>query len=164
MLQNIGDKLKGAGQSKGGHRWVAYSLFGALILVFVAWGPTAVVDRSIGTSSYAVKVNGEKISTAEVNNTWQQQLPQLMQRAGGPLSDAQRQQEQDRLLDGAVAGLAATQQARKLGYRVSEAQIEQALQQEPAFQVDGKFSAVRAQTLLASAGTTTEAYLADLRR
>jgi len=164
MLQNIGDKLKGSGQGKSGHRWVAYALFGALILVFVAWGPTAVVDRSFGASSYAVKVNGEKISTAEVNNTWQQRLPQLLQAAGGTLTDAQRAQEQEQLLDSAVAGLAATQQARRLGYRVSEAQLNQALKEEPAFQVDGKFSAVRAQTLLASVGTTTEAYLADLRR
>ena len=164
MLQNIGDKLKGTGEGKSGHRWVAYALFGALILVFVAWGPTAVVDTSFGVSSYAVKVNGEKISTAEVNNTWQQRLPQLMQASGGTLTDAQREQAQKELLDAASAGLAATQQARKLGYRVSDAQLRQALQEEPAFQVDGKFSAVRAQTLLASVGTTTEAYLADLRR
>jgi len=164
MLQNIGDKLKGSDQSKGGHRWVAYALFGALILVFVAWGPTAVVDRSFGASSYAVKVNGEKVSTAEVNNAWQQRLPQLLQASGGTLTDAQRVQEQQQLLDSEVAGLAAIQQARRLGYRVSDAQLNQALKDEPAFQVDGKFSAVRAQTLLASVGTTTEAYVTDLRR
>lgn len=164
MLQNIGDKLKGSGQSKGGHRWVAYALFGALILVFVAWGPTAVVDRTFGAASYAVKVNGEKISTTEINNTWQQRLPQLMQAAGGPLSDSQRIAEQQKLLDSAIAGLAATQQARRLGFRVSESQIKAAWQQEPAFQVDGKFDVTRARTLLASVGTTVEAYEADLKR
>src|SRR5262245_2237250 len=110
MLQNIGDKLKGSGQGKGGHRWVAYTLFGALTLVFVAWGASGFVDPSTGVASYAVKVNGEKISAVEVNNTWQQQLPQLLERSGGALTDAQRLQEQERLLDSAVAGLAATQQ------------------------------------------------------
>ena len=167
MLQNIGDKLKGgseSGQGKGGHRWLAYALFGALILVFVAWGPYAAVDLSFNQSSYAVKVNGEKISTAEVNETWQQRLPQLLERAGGTLSEEQRRVEQDRLLESAVGTLAAMQHARKLGFRVSDSQIKSAFEQEPAFQIDGKFSSRAALARLAQAGFTPQAYEADLRR
>lgn len=166
MLQNIGDKLKGESVTGGGrpHRWLGYLILGALVLVFVAWGPYAAVDLSFNQSGYAAKVNGEKISTAEFNQSWQQRLPQLLQAYGGNLSDVQRKLFQQQLLDSAVAGLASNQHARAMGYRVSDAQVAQAFQQEAAFQVDGKFSAQAARARLAAAGLTPEAYEADLRR
>src|SRR5512139_1950078 len=164
MLQNLGDKLKGAAGSGGKSRWVGYLILGALIVVFAMWGPYAVVDLSMGQGDYAAKVNGEKISAAEINERWQQRLPQLLQATGGQLSEAQRVAMQDDLLDSAITALAATQHARKLGLRVSDAQVEQAFRETPAFQVDGKFNATAARSMLASAGLTVQAYEADLRR
>lgn len=164
MLQNLGDKLKGAAGSGGKSRWVGYLILGALIVVFAMWGPYAVVDLSMGQGSYAAKVNGEKIPAAEINERWQQRLPQLLQATGGQLSEAQRIAMQNDLLDSAITALAATQHARKLGLRVSDAQVEQAFRETPAFQVDGKFSATAARSMLASAGLTVQAYEADLRR
>jgi peptidyl-prolyl cis-trans isomerase D len=157
MLQDIGDKLKS-------QKWLTYLMFGALILVFAAWGAYGIVDVSTDTGGYAAKVNGEKISTAEIDQTWQQQQPQLLQAFGGALTDAQRTEFRQRLLDNAVRSLAATQHAAKVGYSVSESQIERAFQDEQAFQVDGKFSAQAARSRLAAAGLTAAAYEADLRR
>jgi peptidyl-prolyl cis-trans isomerase D len=166
MLQNIGDKLKGEGGAgrSSVSRWVWYTILGALILVFAAWGPYSAVDLTINTTGYAAKVNGEKISADEINQTWQQQQPQLLQAFGGTLTDAQRQQFQQRLLDNAVRSLAATQYARKMGFRVSDEQVKQAFQGEQAFQVDGKFNAQTALARLAAAGITPESFEADLRR
>src|SRR6478735_11073658 len=109
MLQNIGDKLKGMSGSGGGHRWIGYLILGALILVFVAWGPYAAVDLSFSQSGYAAKVNGEKIPVTEVNEAWRRRLPQLMQSFGGQLSEAQRTEYQEQLLDSSVMALAAHQ-------------------------------------------------------
>jgi peptidyl-prolyl cis-trans isomerase D len=57
-----------------------------------------------------------------------------------------------------------TERTRDFGYRVSEAQIHEAIRNEPAFQVDGKYSPDVAKARLASAGITIEAFEADLRR
>ena len=164
MLQDLGDKLKGGTGTGGGHRWVAYTIIGALVLVFAAWGAYGVVDMSLTQGDYAAKVNGEKVSAAEMNDAWQRRLPQLMQAAGGQLTEEQRVLYQDQLLDSSIMGLAATQQARKVGLRVSDAQAKQAFQEEQAFFVDGKFSYANAVQRLSSVGLTPEAYLADLRK
>jgi peptidyl-prolyl cis-trans isomerase D len=163
MLQDLGDKLKGSAGSGGKSRWIGYLILGALILVFVAWGPYAAVDLSFTQGDYAAKVGGEKIPATEINERWQQRLPQLLQAAGGQLSEEQRVQLQNELLDSAVTALAATQHARKLGLRVSDAQVEQAFRETPAFQVDGKFSATAARSMLASSGLSVQAYEADIR-
>jgi peptidyl-prolyl cis-trans isomerase D len=131
--------------------------------VFVAWGPYAAVDLSFTQGDYAAKVDGEKISAAEINERWQQRLPQLLQATGGQLSEAQRVQMQQELLDSAVTALAATQHARKLGLRVSDAQVEQAFRETPSFQVDGKFNANAARSMLATAGLSVQRYEEDLR-
>jgi peptidyl-prolyl cis-trans isomerase D len=157
MLQNIGDTLKS-------QKWLAYVVLGALTLVFAAWGAFGIVDVGFGTSGYAAKVNGEKISTAETNDLWQRQLPQLIQASGGNLTEEQRAEFQQQMLDGQIRNLAVEQQARRLGYAVTNAQLAQAFQSEPAFLVDGKFNAAVAREALTRAGLSEEAYLADLRR
>lgn len=157
MLQNIGDTLKS-------QKWLAYVVLGALALVFAAWGAFGIVDVGFGTSGYAAKVNGEEISTTEVNDLWQRQLPQLIQASGGNLTEEQRAEFQQQMLDGQIRNLAAEQQARRLGYAVTNAQLAQAFQSEPAFLVDGKFNAAVAREALTRAGISEEAYLADLRR
>jgi peptidyl-prolyl cis-trans isomerase D len=162
MLQNIGDKLKGAEGGRG-HRWVWYTILGALILVFVAWGPFSRFDMSFGQNTYAARVNGEEIPATEINRQWQDRLPQLMQSFGGQLSDLQRSLYQQQLLDSAVRGLAVTQYGRKLGYAVTDEQLSRAFQSEQSFQVDGKFNLQAAQSRLAAAGVTEQEYIRDLR-
>lgn len=157
MLQNIGDTLKS-------QKWLAYVVLGALALVFAAWGAYGIVDVGFGTGSFAAKVNGEKISTAEVNDIWQRQLPQLIQRSGGNLTEEQRAAFQQQLLDGQIRNLATEQQARKLGYAVTNAQLARAFESEPAFLVEGKFNAAVAREALTRAGISEAAYLEDLRR
>lgn len=165
MLQNIGDKFKGQGEGGSrAHRWVWYSILGALALVFIAWGPYSMVDASFGSASYAAKVNGETISAEEVNKAWQQQQPRLMQAFGGELSAEQRAQFQQQLLDSAVRGLASTTYASKVGYRVSDAQLARAFQREEAFQVDGKFNLQAARSRLLAAGLTEESFVHELRQ
>ncbi len=164
MLQNISDKLKGEGGSGSrGHRWGWYLILGVLALVFVAWGPTTVMDMSFGTGGYAAKVNGEKISADRMNELWQLQLPQVMEEFGGAPSAEQRAELQRELLAQAVRELAITQHAREVGFRVSSADLAKAFREEESFQIDGEFSLNEARTRLANAGISEQAYLEDLR-
>jgi peptidyl-prolyl cis-trans isomerase D len=157
MLQNIRDKMQS-------QKWLTYLLLGALALVFAAWGAYGIVDVGFSATGYAAKVNGEKISATEINDSWQQRQPQLLQANGGSLTDAQRGEFQQQLLDSAVNSLAATQHARTMGYRVSDDQVKEAFQSEQAFQVDGKFNVQTAIARLAGAGITAKAFEDDLRR
>ncbi len=163
MLQNISDKLKGEGdKGSSSHRWGWYLILGALALVFVAWGPTTVMDMSFGSSSYAAKVNGEKISADRMNEQWQMQLPQVMAAYGGEVPPEVRTELQHQMLDVAVRELVAMQHARKVGFRVSSGEIARAFREEEAFQIDGQFSLTEAQARLANAGISERAYLDEL--
>ncbi|MEY2855544.1 MAG: hypothetical protein RL030_2676, partial [Pseudomonadota bacterium] len=80
------------------------------------------------------------------------------------LTEEQRAELQQQLLDGQIRSLASEQQARRLGYAVTNTQLARAFQSEPAFLIDGKFNAAVAREALTRAGISEEAYLEDLRR
>lgn len=156
MLQNIGDTLKA-------QKWLAYSILGVLALVFAAWGAYGMVDVGFSSGSYAAKVNGQKIPVNDVNEQWQQQQAQLSQIMGDALTPELRTALQQELLDGEIRRVAVNQQARKLGFRVSDMQLVRAIQSEPAFQIDGVFSEQAYRSRLTAAGLIEPIYEANLR-
>ena len=157
MLQKIGDKLQG-------QRWLALVMLGMLALVFAAWGAYGIVDFTNKTGNFAAKVNGEEISLTEVKRAWQQQEPQYLRLFGGDIPAAQRDLLQARILEGYIRNAAVYQQAERLGFAVTDAQVQRAYQSEPAFQVDGKFSPQAARAALAAAGISPAAFDAEQRR
>ena len=156
MLQQIGDSLKG-------HKWLTYTVFGALALIFAAWGAYGVANLSFGSSNYAAKVNGHTIAYEDVRASWQREQNQWQQRFGGDIPAGQRALLQDQLLEQAVRSALITDRAKDLGYRVSEQQLTAAVRAEPAFQLDGQYNAEVAKSRLAQAGITPDQYANDLR-
>src|SRR5579862_6611979 len=156
MLQKIGDTLKN-------HSWLTYLLFGALILIFAAWGAYGVASLNFGGSTSAAKVNGQAISIEEVRQSWQQQQAQWQQRYGTDMPDLIKARMQDQLLESFVRTSLMTQRTHDLGYAVTDQQVLEALEQEPAFQLDGKYSPEVAKARLQQAGITPEAFEADMR-
>ncbi|MEJ0005364.1 MAG: peptidyl-prolyl cis-trans isomerase [Steroidobacteraceae bacterium] len=156
MLQQIGDGLKG-------HKWLTYVVFGALALIFAAWGAYGISNLSFGSSSFIAKVNGTTIPYADVRSAWQREQAQWQQRFGGDIPLGERSVLQDQILEKAIRTTLITDRASKLGYRVSEAQIRSALRAEQAFQLDGQYNADVAKSRLAQAGLTEEQYENDLR-
>ncbi len=157
MLQKIGDSLKG-------QKWLAYLVLGVLALVFAAWGAYGIVDLGFGPSNHAAKVNGDTIPAEDVREAWMQQEAQWQQRFNGDIPAADKQRMQDELIESFVQSTLLTQRSRDLGYRVSPEQLREALRNEPAFQLDGKYSAEVAKARLAQAGISVQEYEADLRR
>lgn len=155
MLQQIGDSLKG-------HKWLTYVVFGALALIFAAWGAYGVSDLSFGSSTYAAKVNGHKIPYEDVRSAWQREQNDWSQRFGGAMPSGQRTLLQDQLLESAVRDVLLTDRAHDLGYRVPQDQLADAVRSEPAFQLDGKYNAEVAKSRLAQAGLTPQQYSTDL--
>ena len=155
MLQQIGDSLKG-------HKWLTYVVFGALALIFAAWGAYGVANLNFGISSYAAKVNGHTIPYEDVKGPWQREQNQWQQRFGGEIPAGERSVIQDQLLESVVRNTLIVDRARDLGYRVPPEQLTAAIRAEPAFQLDGKYNAEVAKSRLAQAGLSEDQYANDL--
>ncbi len=156
MLQQIGDGLKG-------HKWLTYTVFGALALIFAAWGAYGIANLNFGSSSFAAKVNGHTIAYQDVRAAWQREQNQWQQRFGGDIPASQRPLLQDQLLEQAVRSALLTDRANDLGYRVPQQQLTAAIRAEPAFQLDGQYNAEVAKSRLAQAGLTQDQYANDLQ-
>jgi len=154
MLQRIRENLNGP---------LAYFVLGAISLVFVAWGAYGIVDVGIGQSAYAAKVNGEKIPLETARQAWLEQQAQAAQAFGGEIPEDRKALLQQSVLEGLITRAMLDDRLHDLGYRVTDEQIKAAIQQEPAFQVDGKYDSNIAKARLAQVGLTVAGFEADLR-
>jgi len=157
MLQRIRDSLQS-------QRWLAITVLGALAVVFAAWGAYGIVDLSVGSGSYAAKVEGEKVSVKDAQEAWQQQQVQWQQRFGGELPAELKARLQDQLLEGMVRDALISKHALDLGYRVGDTQLHEEIRRIPAFQIEGKYSPQAATFALAQSGMSLGTFEATLRR
>jgi peptidyl-prolyl cis-trans isomerase D len=156
MLQSIRDGLQS-------HKWLMYIVLGLLALVFAAWGAYGLVNFNAGGSTYAAEAGGQKVSIESARSAWLNQQAQYQQRLGGEIPPAQKAFLQDRILESLIREALLTERSHDLGYRVSETDVMQAIREEPAFQIEGKYSAEVAKERLAQAGITLSAFEAELR-
>jgi peptidyl-prolyl cis-trans isomerase D len=157
MLQRIGDALTG-------RKWLTYTLFGALAFIFAAWGAYGIATVNFSTGNNAARVNGEVIPYEQVRNAWLQQQSQWQQQFGGDMPAAVKTELENQLLERFIRTTLMAEHTRKLGYRVSDQDIAEAIRQEPAFQLDGKYSPEVAKLRLQQAGISEQAYEDDLRQ
>lgn len=158
MLQSIGDVLKA-------HRWLGATILIVLAAIFAVWGAYGIVNISFGPQDYGLKINGETISADVMNRAWQERQAQMIQALNGAeLTEAQRTQLQQQLVDEYVRSTLITQRAHDAGYRASDADVLQAYESEPAFQVEGHFDERAARTMLQQAGMSPEMYEAQKRQ
>jgi peptidyl-prolyl cis-trans isomerase D len=157
MLQRIRDGLHR-------HKWLGYVVLGALALVFAAWGAYGIVNLNVGGANYAAEAAGQKVSIEQARNAWTRQEAQLQQRFGGAdIPAVLRSRFQDQVLEGLIRDALLTQRTHDLGYRITDAEVQQAIRTEPAFQIEGKYSAAAAKAALAQAGLSVDAFTNELR-
>ena len=157
MLQRIRDNLQS-------QKWIMYTVIGALILVFAAWGAYGIVDMSLGPPNYAAKANGEKIALKDVQEAWQRQQILWQRQFGGELPAEMKARMQDQMLEAMVSDSLLHAHINKLGYRVSEQSVHDQVRQVPQFQLEGKYSPDAARFALQSAGMSEAEFELSLRR
>ncbi|MGB6450862.1 MAG: peptidyl-prolyl cis-trans isomerase [Steroidobacteraceae bacterium] len=157
MLQKIGDAFTS-------RKWLTYILFGALAFIFAAWGAYGIATIQFTTGTNAAKVNGQTIPYTDVRQAWLQQQADWERRFGGAMPPAVKTQLEDQVLEQFIRETVIAQRTEKLGYRVSEQRIAARIRNEPAFQLEGQYSADVAKMRLQQAGITPEAFEQDLRQ
>lgn len=158
MLQKIGDSLKGK-------KLVAYIVLIPIAFIFAVWGAAGIVQMDFfGQPNYAAKVNGEPIPLARVNDAWREQQSRFQQQFGSEIPAETRKLLRDNLLESFIRQQLVSDRARASGYRVDAQRLRAAIEQEPAFQLDGKYNEQLALARLAQVGLTAERYRADVRR
>ncbi|MFZ2508162.1 MAG: SurA N-terminal domain-containing protein, partial [Steroidobacteraceae bacterium] len=153
MLQTIHDKLKGV---------FAFIILGALGVVFVFWG----VDASVGsfTKARGIEVNGRELDVESVRRQYQDELSRYQAAFGAAgVPEEMRAGLQTQALEQAVRNELLRQRTRKLRFTTSDEQVLQAIQQIPAFQVAGRFSADAYHAALRGAGLQPEQFEAEQR-
>ncbi len=157
MLQKIGDSLKGK-------KTLAYIILVPLVLVFAVWGAAGIVNMDFfGPKTFAAKVNGQKIETAEVADAWRDQQSRWQQQFGTELPEETKKTLQDNLLESYVRNELVKERTSEFGYRVGADKLRAAIEREPAFQLDGKYNEQLALARLAQIGATPEKFRADIR-
>jgi peptidyl-prolyl cis-trans isomerase D len=151
MLQQIRDKITG---------WFAAVFLGAIAIVFIFWG----IQFESSVNMAAAKVNGEKIPFEAVRRAWQDRQTELQQATRDELPAELVKTEQQRLLDNFIRRELMVQHANRLGYRVSDRELAEAVAAIPALQVDGVFSRDRYAALLRSQGRTEADFEQEFRR
>jgi peptidyl-prolyl cis-trans isomerase D len=156
MLQKITDTIET-------HKWLWYSILGALALVFAAWGAYGIVNLNFSTSSYAAKAGDQTISLDTARNAWLHEQGQLQQQYGGNIPAVVQKSAQDQVLESLISDALVAEHTEKLGYRVSESELLDYIRTFPAFQVGGHYSAEAAKGLLAENGLSEDEFERDSR-
>jgi len=156
MLQSIRDKLES-------QKWLTYVVLGLLALIFAAWGAYGLVSFNGGGSTYAAEAGGQKIPVEQARNAWLNQQTMYQQRLGREIPPEQKAMLQDQILESLIRDVLLNERSKELGYRVGDAAVMQAIREEPAFQIEGQYSAEVAKERLAQAGITLAAYESELR-
>src|SRR6185437_5457272 len=157
MLQSIRDGLHR-------HKWLGYVVLGALALVFAAWGAYGIVNLNIENANYAAEAGGQKISIQAARNAWNRQESRLQQSFGtADLPPALRERFQDQVLEQLIGDALMSERTHDMGYRVTEADIQEAIRSEPAFQIEGKYSPEAAKAAIAQAGISVQQLEDEMR-
>ena len=143
MLQSIRDRSQS---------WFAWVIVIAISALFALWG----VGNFAGLGSVektVAKVNGEPITGRQLEQQYQTASNQIRQKYGAAANiDAPklRKSALNRLIEAKVI----SQGLDRLGFSVSDNQIDEALYSNPAFKVDGQFSMSRFNQLVQNIGLT----------
>jgi len=137
-------------------------LFWIIIAVFILWG----VGSFTGSDSlYAAAVNGESISPKEVRRT-ATQLEQFYRQLYGERLTPEVVKSLDfknRALDQMINGMLLKQEARRLGFSVTDEEVRASIQGMQGLNVDGRFQREAYFRYLRAIGVTPTEFEAEQR-
>jgi peptidyl-prolyl cis-trans isomerase D len=145
--------------------WVTRILFTLIALSFLGWGITDYVRPPTPGTQTALTVGDRKLNGMEVQRLLGPQIDQMRAMFGGiDREQAKRFGLVDQALDQLIARLVVDQESARLGLLISDDVLRQTIQTNPAFlNAGGNFDRARFVAVLAQAGYTEAAFLAQLR-
>ncbi|HID80787.1 MAG TPA: peptidylprolyl isomerase [Chromatiales bacterium] len=154
FLERIREKSKGL---------VGALIVGLIAITFALFG----IDQYLGGGSAppVAKVNGAKISVQAFQQALQQRQQQLRDMLGGniPAGMLEPATLREPVLQGMIRNELLNQTTSDLGFEISDQQLADAIQEIPAFQENGKFSAEKYERLLSQQRRSKAAFEAQLR-
>ncbi|MHA6493215.1 SurA N-terminal domain-containing protein [Pseudomonas borbori] len=144
MLQNIRDNSQG---------WIAKTIIGVIVALLALTGVDAIFT-STSNSQDAAEVNGEAISTVELNQAVEMQRRQLLQQLGRDFDASLLDEEllRDAAMKGLIERTLLLQAATDANFEFSQQALDQVVLQTPEFLVDGKFDASRFDQVISQLG------------
>lgn len=149
--------------------WVGKTIMavvmGVLIVSFAVWG-IADIFKGGGVAALA-KIGDTQISTEQFRQIYTEQLQQIGQQFGRPLSmDQARAFGLDRqVLQQVVSNAVLDEDARRMGLGQSDADVMRSIVADPRFRgTNGAFDATRFNLSMRQIGLTEQRYIAEQRR
>jgi peptidyl-prolyl cis-trans isomerase D len=124
MLQNIREKFTGG---------IAIAILALIGIPFVFFG----INYNFVGTNYAAKVDGEEISAGFFEQQYRNELTAQPELADA--NEMQRQQIRRQILERIIRDQLVRNFVSENGYRIGDKQLTDLIQQEPEFQVDGRF-------------------------
>ncbi len=143
--------------------WIAWVFVILVTVPFAFWGLSQY--RSLVTTSYVAKVNGQKIMPQDFQQAYQQAYEQRQQTLGNKFNPSPKQQAElkQQTLNQLIQRTLLQQQATKDHLVASKDAVRAQIQQIPAFQANGHFSFQRYQSVLSSNGMSVGQFEAQVR-
>ena len=146
MLQKMNEVIKG---------WVAGVIIAIIGATFVMWGVSSYIGSSKGAQATVAKVNGYKITEQMFSGQFRQLKNGYLQQAGlSSLPAESTDQLKQYVLQRMIEQQLLLQQADRAHFAVSPQQVQALLMQDPALQVNGKFSRQRLRAAMYQSGAS----------
>lgn len=132
----------------------------AIVIVFVFWGVGSFRSRE---ASRVATVNDEIITVVDYRRAYNNLIDQYRQRFGSSLNDGiiEMLQIKNQALNQLVDRTLLLQEAKKLGLRVSDAEVAESIMNTAVFQNNGSFDNRRYRSILEQVRLTPEEFEAE---
>jgi peptidyl-prolyl cis-trans isomerase D len=144
--------------------FVAWVIFGALILAFALWGIQSYFSPSV--SEGIAKVNGEPITAGQLQNAVQVYQARLRAMLGKNYDPKMFTNEsvKNTVIQSLINESVLAQAADKAGYRIGDAELSSEIRGRKEFQRNGVFDESLYEELLRNQGMSPARFEHDLRR
>ena len=154
MLQAIREKTSG---------WIAYGIIFLISVPFALWGINSYFEG--GSAAPAALVNGQEITSSDLDRGYASYRQRLMQVFGGSIPPGLDNEVvlKAQVLDQLIEEMALRQYAAVNQYRISDESLGQMIREIEAFQRDGEFETSIYQAQLRSLGYSPVGFEQEMR-
>jgi len=138
--------------------WMLKAILILVAVTFISWGGYSLVREKKVT--YVAKVNGATIEWREYNDAFQNVIKQYREALGPSFSEKMIEELRlkDKVLDELIAKILILQEAKRLGFSISDEELRGVIESVPAFQVNGQFDKRNYERFLRLSRMTSEEF------